>query len=41
MTWFWMNHFSVYAGKGQVGSMLPDYEGARSVRMRWASSGTC
>ena len=25
MTWFWMNHFSVYAAKGQVGSMLPEY----------------
>ncbi|MGO4305844.1 DUF1800 domain-containing protein [Cupriavidus sp. RAF12] len=26
MTWFWMNHFSVYAGKGQVRLALPDYE---------------
>jgi uncharacterized protein (DUF1800 family) len=26
MTWFWMNHFNVYAGKGQVGLLLADYE---------------
>ena len=31
MTWFWMNHFSVYAGKGQVRLALPDYE-ERSIR---------
>ncbi|ABF11700.1 DUF1800 domain-containing protein [Cupriavidus metallidurans] len=31
MTWFWMNHFSVYAAKGQVGSMLPEYE-ERAIR---------
>lgn len=26
MTWFWMNHFSVYGAKGQVRWALPDYE---------------
>lgn len=26
MTWFWMNHFSVYAGKGAVRWVLADYE---------------
>ncbi|CAG9164627.1 DUF1800 domain-containing protein [Cupriavidus pinatubonensis] len=26
MTWFWMNHFSVYGYKGQVRWSLPDYE---------------
>jgi len=26
MTWFWMNHFSVYAGKGYIGTVLPSYE---------------
>jgi uncharacterized protein (DUF1800 family) len=31
MTWFWMNHFNVFAGKGLVRWMLPDYE-ERSVR---------
>ncbi|WP_019450619.1 DUF1800 domain-containing protein [Cupriavidus sp. BIS7] len=31
MTWFWMNHFSVYAGKGQVRLALPDYE-ERTIR---------
>jgi uncharacterized protein (DUF1800 family) len=31
MTWFWMNHFSVYAGKGAVRWMLPEYE-ERAVR---------
>ena len=31
MTWFWMNHFSVYAGKGSVRWTLGDYE-ERAVR---------
>nr|WP_315595069.1 DUF1800 domain-containing protein [uncultured Cupriavidus sp.] len=26
MTWFWMNHFTVYAGKGRVRYALADYE---------------
>lgn len=26
MTWFWLNHFSVYAGKGQVRYALADFE---------------
>ncbi|KWR90750.1 DUF1800 domain-containing protein [Cupriavidus sp. IDO] len=33
MTWFWMNHFSVYSGKGQVRLALPDYE-ERTIRPR-------
>ncbi len=33
MTWFWMNHFNVFAGKGSVRWMLPEYE-ERSVRPR-------
>lgn len=31
MTWFWMNHFNVYAAKGQVRYALADYE-ARAIR---------
>ncbi|MCS4508953.1 DUF1800 domain-containing protein [Xylophilus ampelinus] len=31
MTWFWMNHFNVYAGKGNVRWTLGEYE-ERSVR---------
>lgn len=31
MTWFWMNHFNVYSGKGQVRLLLPDYE-ERAIR---------
>jgi uncharacterized protein (DUF1800 family) len=31
MTWFWMNHFSVFAGKGNVRWTLPEYE-ERAVR---------
>ncbi|WP_245178143.1 DUF1800 domain-containing protein [Cupriavidus sp. AcVe19-1a] len=31
MTWFWMNHFNVYSGKGQVRWLLPDYE-ERTIR---------
>jgi uncharacterized protein (DUF1800 family) len=26
MTWFWMNHFNVFAGKAQVALGLPEYE---------------
>lgn len=26
MTWFWFNHFNVYAEKGQIKLFLPDYE---------------
>jgi uncharacterized protein (DUF1800 family) len=26
MTWFWMNHFTVFAGKGTVRWTLPEYE---------------
>lgn len=33
MTWFWMNHFSVYANKGNVGIVLDDYE-ERAIRPR-------
>ena len=31
MTWFWMNHFNVFAGKGDVGTYLPQYE-ERAIR---------
>ncbi|WP_295855274.1 DUF1800 domain-containing protein [uncultured Xylophilus sp.] len=31
MTWFWMNHFSVYAGKGNIRWTVADYE-ERAVR---------
>lgn len=31
LTWFWMNHFSVYAGKANVGTVLADYED-RTIR---------
>lgn len=31
MTWFWLNHFNVYANKGQVRWMLPEYE-ERAIR---------
>lgn len=31
MTWFWMNHFNMYAPKGHVGVALADYED-RAVR---------
>jgi uncharacterized protein (DUF1800 family) len=31
MTWFWMNHFSVYAGKANLRAMVGDYE-ERSIR---------
>jgi len=31
MTWFWMNHFNVFAGKNDVGTYLPQYE-ARAIR---------
>ena len=27
MTWFWMNHFSVFSGKGTVAWTLAEYEG--------------
>lgn len=33
MTWFWMNHFSVYSGKANVRWTLADYE-ERTVRPR-------
>ncbi|WP_347565311.1 DUF1800 domain-containing protein [Bordetella petrii] len=33
MTWFWLNHFNVYAGKGHIGLALGDYE-ARTIRPR-------
>ncbi|XAH21416.1 DUF1800 domain-containing protein [Xylophilus sp. GW821-FHT01B05] len=33
MTWFWMNHFSVYSGKGSVCWTLGDYED-KAVRPR-------
>ncbi len=26
MTWFWLNHFSIYGGKGSVRWLIPDYE---------------
>ncbi len=28
MTWFWLNHFSVFQGKGEIRAMLGDYEDA-------------
>jgi uncharacterized protein (DUF1800 family) len=31
MTWFWMNHFSVFSGKGNVRYTLADYE-ERAIR---------
>ncbi|WP_260986450.1 DUF1800 domain-containing protein [Bordetella genomosp. 13] len=31
MTWFWMNHFSVYSSKGNIGTLLDDYED-RTIR---------
>ncbi|MCA3233984.1 MAG: DUF1800 family protein, partial [Cupriavidus sp.] len=31
MTWFWLNHFNVYSGKGQVRYALADFE-ARAIR---------
>lgn len=31
MTWFWMNHFNVFAGKGDVGTYLAQYED-RAIR---------
>src|SRR3546814_17433324 len=31
MTWFWLNHFNVYAGKGHIGLAPGDYE-ARTIR---------
>ncbi len=31
MTWFWMNHFSVFQGKANVRAMLADYE-ERAIR---------
>ncbi len=33
MTWFWLNHFSVYKGKGSVAIALDDYE-AGTIRPR-------
>ena len=33
LTWFWLNHFNVHAGKGNVGVTLDDYE-ARTIRPR-------
>ena len=26
MTWFWLNHFSVFPGKGEIRAMVGDYE---------------
>ncbi len=31
MTWFWMNHFNVFAGKGNLRALVGDYE-ERAVR---------
>lgn len=31
MTWFWMNHFNVFAGKGSLRALVGDYE-ERAVR---------
>jgi uncharacterized protein (DUF1800 family) len=33
MTWFWMNHFSVFSGKANVRWTLPEYE-ERTIRPR-------
>lgn len=33
MTWFWMNHFNVYADKNNIGAVMSEYE-ARSIRPR-------
>ena len=41
MTWFWMNHFNVYAPKGDVGAFIGSYED-RAIRAHaLASSATC
>lgn len=31
MTWFWMNHFNVFAGKGNLRALVGDYE-ERAIR---------
>jgi len=31
MTWFWLNHFSVYASKGNISTLFDDYED-RTIR---------
>ncbi len=31
MTWFWMNHFNIFAGKGNLRALVADYE-ERAVR---------
>ncbi|NOJ84009.1 DUF1800 family protein, partial [Myxococcus xanthus] len=31
MTWFWMNHFNVFAGKADIRAMVADYED-RAIR---------
>lgn len=33
MTWFWMNHFNIYADKGNIGALMSEYEG-RTIRPR-------
>ncbi|MBB1624586.1 DUF1800 domain-containing protein [Achromobacter sp. UMC71] len=33
MTWFWMNHFSVYAAKNDIGTYIDQYE-ERAIRPR-------
>ena len=38
MTWFWMNHFSVFQGKANIRWTLADYEEQASARMRSGSS---
>ena len=41
MTWFWMNHFNVYAPKGDVGAFIGSYED-RAIRAHaLGSSATC
>ena len=41
MTWFWMNHFSVFAGKGPCVRWWATMRNAPSAPMRWAAFATC
>ena len=41
MNWFWMNHFSVHQGKGNLRAMLGDYESMPSVATRWGIFAIC
>ena len=41
MTWFWMNHFNVYAPRATWAPSSAAMKTAPSGRTRWASSATC